>query len=126
MSTTNELMEQAKCYTCLPPGFWQLLKLGLLKQILLTVNNMADTSVNGLMEAAKCYTCVPPGNWHLLELALLKSISDGGGVGGGGVLYGTTDPTDAPASGSGSYYNTTSGEFWVWNSATSSWDQLIA
>lgn len=90
----TSLMASAACYTCAPPGQWQLMKLGLLKEILLAANPMADTSATGLMQSAACYACLPPGMWQLIELGLLRQLVDGGGTGGGGggVLETTGDP----------------------------------
>lgn len=89
----TSLMASAACYTCAPPGQWQLMKLGLLKQILLASSPMADTSATALMQHAACYACLPPGMWQLIELGLLKQIAEGGGVGGGGGVLSTTgDP----------------------------------
>lgn len=127
---TNSLLAEATCYDC-GGGFGQLqlLKLGLLRQILLATDPMADTSVNGLLAAANCYnSCAgSPGLMQLLELALLRQIVDGGGVGGGGgVTYGTSDPVAAPAGDSGFFYRTDTFQLWVWNSATASWDPLIS
>lgn len=47
--------------------------------------------------------------------------------GGGGVVYGTSDPSDAspPAGDSGWYYRTDTGALWVWNSADETWDSII-
>jgi len=117
----NSLLEASKCYeNCTAPGQWQLLKLGLLQQILLASNPMADTSVNALLEDAKCYACLSPGIWMLLELALLQQIVNNGGGGGGGVgsvLCGTVDPTTAPTGTCAIYYRTDTGTIFVWNGA---------
>ncbi len=94
MSTTaNALLAEVACYANQTDRQWLLIKLGLLKQILLSVNPMADTSPSALMQAAGCYACQSPGFWPLFELGLLKQIVDGGGLGaGGGVLATTGDP----------------------------------
>ncbi len=116
---TNTLLNDAKCYECLSPGLWQLLKLGLLQQILLASNPMADTSVNALLAAAKCYECLSPGMWQLLELALLQQIVDaGGGSGGGGLTCGAGAPVAAPASGCGGYINITDGSLFLYYSGS--------
>lgn len=95
----NTLLAEVKCFECSPPGQWQLLKLGLLKQILLANDSMADTSPSALLEAAKCYACSPPGFWMLYELALLQQIvANGGGGGGSGTIqvYTGAAPPAAP------------------------------
>lgn len=85
-------MALANCYEATPPHQWQLMQLGLLRQLVLAANPMADTSPSALMQQAACYTALPPGFWPLLQLALLKLLVDGGGTGGGGVLSTTGDP----------------------------------
>jgi len=121
----NTLLSDTKCYECLSPGLWQLLKLGLLKQILLASSPMADTSTNALLEAAKCYQCLSPGMWQLLELALLQQIVDAGSTGGGGVTCGSGDPGAAPSGACGLYVDTDAPpSLWAWDG--SAWQQLIA
>jgi hypothetical protein len=91
------LITETSCYQCLSSGQWQLLKLGLLRQILLASLPMADTSPAALLEAAKCYACLSPGMWQLLELALLQQIVDGGGGAGSGVQCTVGIPVAAPS-----------------------------
>ena len=119
----NTLLAAVKCYECLAPGQWQLLKLALLKQTLLALNSMSDTSVNTLLASVKCYECLAPGQWPLLELALLQQIA--AGVGTGGVLCGTTDPpVAAPTNNCSMYYKTTENKWWYWDGAA--WQPAIS
>lgn len=126
----NTLLADVKCYACQPPGLWQLLMLGLLKQTAEAVDPMADTTVAGLLEEVKCYACQPPGIWQLLTLALLKQIADAGGTGGGGgtgeVLCGTDDPTDDPGVDCAVYYRTDNYAMWKWHDGSGTWVQFIA
>lgn len=125
-TTVNALLAAAKCYQCAGVNP-QLLKLGLLKQIALSLDDMADTSVNALLEAAKCYNCSGV-NLLLLELGLLKVILDAGGMGGGsgGVLCGVLDPPVAdPGIDCCLYYNTATGGMWQWNDGTGAWDETL-
>jgi hypothetical protein len=124
----NTLLSEVKCYACQPPGIWQLLKLGLLRQILLAHDAMADTSVNTLLENVKCYECIPPGMWHLLELALLQAIlaAGGGGGGTGGVLCGVVNPVADPGVACAFYYRTDTLELWSWDDGAGTWAQIIA
>ncbi len=113
-STT--LLDETKCFVCLPPGMWQLLKLGLLKQILLGISPMADTSATALLAAAKCYECLPPGMWQLIELGLLQQIAGGGGGGGGASLQCTTGIPVAPPIGTcGLAVDSTTGTIYVYS-----------
>lgn len=77
----QSLLTAATCYDCYLPQAW-LLKLGLLKQILLNQNAMADTTPQGLITAAQCYDCPPL--YALYELGLLQQIVANGSAGGGG------------------------------------------
>lgn len=86
-TTPNALLAEVNAYQ----GQLDLLKLGLLRQLLLATNPMADTTPAALLQSAQCYLCQPPGMWPLFELALLKQLVDGGGV-GGGILATTGDP----------------------------------
>ncbi len=111
----NTLLADAVCYACQPGNAWAF-KLALLKQILLAVNPMADTSPNALLELAKCYSC-QPGNAESFELALLQQIVNAGGASGsGGVTCGAGAPSVAPASGCGLYVNTTNGAIYTYYS----------
>jgi len=47
-------------------------------------------------------------------------------AGGGGVSYGTVDPSSAPPGNSGIYYRTDTGGVWVWNPVSVEWDSIIA
>jgi hypothetical protein len=121
----NSLLAEAACYGCTGQGLLQLLKLGLLRQLLLASDPMADTTPNTLLASAACYGCVSDKDRQLLELGLLKAIVDAGGLGTGGITTGTDAPTDPPASGAGVYYKTDTFNLYVWNPDTSNWDQLI-
>ncbi len=117
----NTLLNDTRCYECLSPGMWQLLKLGLLKQILLASSPMADTSTNALLEAAKCYECLSPGMWQLLELALLQQIVNAGGGGGGTIqVYTGAAPPAAPDDPTkpALFYPTGGGTLFQWDGAS--------
>lgn len=120
----QSLLAASACYECQAPGELQLLKLGLLKQLVEATNAMADTSASALLAATRCYQCHPPGFWPLFELALLQMLA-GTGVGGGG-SSGVGAPTDPPASGNGTYLDTSNNSLWAWNPVTATWVQLIA
>ena len=75
------LMRDASCFTCVPPGFFQPLKLALLCQWLHTLNPAADCSVSALMRSAQCFVCLSPGEWQILKLQLYCNLANGGGGG---------------------------------------------
>jgi len=96
----QSLLSEANCYSCHAANEFTatLLKLGLLRQILLASDPMADTSPQTLLAAANCYSCYAsnPFTLSMMELALLAQIAGGSGTGGLSgqlVLYTTTDPT---------------------------------
>lgn len=90
----QSLLSAANCYLCYGggKGTLDLIKLGLLRQILLANNSMADTSPQALLAAANCYACYAPspGLMKLLELGLLAQIVNAGGASG---LSGNGPPT---------------------------------
>lgn len=121
-TTAASLLAAHYCDTCsIPPGlYFRVTLLVLLK----TLNGEAvSTNINTLMSEANCL-CIPDGLVPMATVAAAIAISQGGL--GGGVTYGTSNPTTAPASDSGWYYRTDTGALWIWNSATDSWDPVIA
>jgi hypothetical protein len=119
------LLAQAQCYDCagLP---WQLLQLGLLKQLVLLSNPVADLSPQALMNQVSCYACLSPGQWQLLSLAMLSLLVQAGGTGGGScLLCGTVNPTTAPSCTCAIYYNRATGGFWDWDSDLNQWVQFL-
>ncbi len=123
----NTLLADTACYECLGEAEWRMIQLGLLQQILLANNPMADTSANTLLEATKCYKCLGEAEWRMIELGLLQQIVDGGGGGGGGtggvVCFTGADPVAAPTNACTLAYRTDNGALWKWNGAA--WDQLL-
>lgn len=68
----------ANCYECYAanPYMLGLIELGLLRQMLLTINPSADVSPQTLMAQARCYECYAPNDYSLglLKLALLNQL----------------------------------------------------
>lgn len=109
----------------------ELLKLGLLKQILLTQNANAVTDPQTLLSQSACFSCFAssPGIMQLLELALLNQIA-----GVQQVYQGTTDPSIAQSGNTPAYLflpanvnlpalytNTTTGGVFTWVVGTQKW-----
>ena len=115
------LLASANCYLSYASSGYmtQLMKLGLLKQILLASNPMAATDPQSLLTSANCYLSYAssPYALELMELGLLALIATNGG-GGGGILSGAVDPTTAPSSTAAIYINTTSGRVWLYYNGT--------
>jgi hypothetical protein len=120
---TQTLLSAANQYSNNGDGDQQLLKLGLLKQILLNANPMAATDTQSLLSAASQYNNVPAGMWKLLELGLLQQIAAGGG-GSGGVLNGNGSPVGVITPTAGLLYiNNTDSTLWAVSNGA--WTQLV-
>ena len=92
----NSLLAQASCYSCYASNNFtlQLMQLALLRQTVLAVNPMADTSPQTLLAQAKCFECFAPNPYalKLMELALLAQLVSGGGTGVQEVFSGNGSP----------------------------------
>lgn len=120
------LLEETTCYQCNAANGYSLemIKLGLLRQLLLANNPNAMTDAKSLLQAASCYQCYAANSYMLkmLELGLLQQLVLNGGGGGGPagfVTCGTGAPTTAPTSSCGFYIQTDSvpaGQVWEYYS----------
>lgn len=118
------LLATAQCYNNYSAQSW-LLKLGLLRQIVLSLNPMTATDPQSLLSSAACYNNYGPGVWPLLELQLLALIvanGTGGGGGTAGVYFISTGaaPTTTPT-GNAITFDSSNGAIWAWNGTT--WTQ---
>lgn len=119
------LLAAASCYRCFGGNSesLQLMKLGLLRQILLGINANAMTDPQTLLEQATCYRCHANNGYtlELMELALLAQLVAAGGGAGGGIA-GAGAPTvtypAGPASGHEGtpYVDTLTGLIYWWYS----------
>jgi hypothetical protein len=128
----QSLLASANCYLCYQDE--PLLKLGLLRQILLALSPMADTSPQTLLANAKCYLCFGNSDSQLraMELSLLAQIAQnpGGGSGTGDVfrVISPLDPTSlGNVQGPAICYDDI-GNFWIKDNATNDalgWTKII-
>lgn len=130
------LLSEVACYSCMASdaGMMSLLKLGLLRQIVLAQNPMADVTAQGLLTQAQCFSCfgAGAGEMKLMELALLAQIATNGSAGGGGgsnppsgIVSPNGNVIGAPGA---TYFNKTDSTFWEQTSAVTAntgWIQLI-
>jgi hypothetical protein len=129
------LIDASKCYECYGASNYnlELIELGLLRQILLASNPVADTTPQTLLAAAKCYACYATSNYSLglLRLALLVQIVNAGGTGGGGgqlVVYTGASPTadgltpTDQTKAAIAYKIDGTGPTYVWNTTTHVWN----
>lgn len=122
------LFKQSGCYDCYAslPGVAQLLKLGLLRDILLSLNPNAMTDPQSLLNSAACYQCYASQAW-LLELSLLDQIAtniDNTVAAQTGVFSGVVDPAFNPGVGSAVYYRTDNKKVWLWDGVA--WNLIIS
>lgn len=118
LEDTTELIRAAACNTCIPIGMEPYV---ILAALILKGNGMpVPTDTNELLYEARCLTCIPIGLLPYVTINVIRTMTPGGGV-----QYGTVVPTAAPPGGSGTYYRTDTGDFWVWNPVTATWDALI-
>lgn len=119
----DSLIAQSNCHLSkLTPGLVGYVTLVVLDKI--RNGEPVSTNPQTLLSEANCLMCkLSPGMVPYAMLAAVIAIGNSGT--GGGVLYGTTNPVDAPLGDSGMYYRTDTFQLWVWNSATSTWDALI-
>lgn len=119
----DALLASSSCSLCkITPGMVGYVMLVVLDKI--RNGESVSTNPQTLLSEANCLLCkLSPGMVPYAILASLIAIGNSGA--GGGVVYGTANPTDPPVGDSGMYYRTDTYNLWVWNSATATWDQLI-
>jgi hypothetical protein len=117
--TVQDMMEVAKCYSCLTPKQLMEVRVALLCQILHAYNPMASCDIHDLMESAKCYSCLDLTQLSMIQTQLLCEILHaGGGTGSSCLFCGAVDPTEDPPCDCALYYNTANSAFWYWDGAT--------
>lgn len=124
MATPAEIATDASCYACIPDQAAALLYL--LNQIRENGGGSAMTPAE-ISNASTCYACIP--DKQAATLYLLEAIYSGGG--GGGASSGVTcsassNPSGTPTGNCGLWVRLDTGEMWVYNSGTASWNQLLA
>jgi hypothetical protein len=123
------LLQQAGCDDCYgSPGTYQLMRLGLLRQIVQALNSRVMTDPASLLAEANaaCYNCYQSQGW-LLELALLRQIALNQGSGGQSCLTclnGSDTPVVAPPCACAIAYNQNS-QFWFWDSIGLTWMPIL-
>lgn len=94
----KSLLAAADCLACYgtSPAQLELMKLGLLSQLVQAIDPSMDTSPKTLLAQAQCFACYgnSPALLSLMELGLLAIIAQTGGGGGGTqvVAYTGADP----------------------------------
>lgn len=106
------LMAQYQCWTYLD----ERTLLAIQAAILANANGM---TIDQASELAKCFNNVDKNRL----LAMIAALLCNGGS--GGVTSGAVNPTTAPTSGNGTFYNTVDHHFLVWDPVAGSWRQLV-
>lgn len=124
MATSQELVTDAQCYqACIPPGMVPYVQIAILQSIAGT-----DMTSQELMALGACYqACIPAGMAPFVAIGLLNEISIGGGGGGssGVTCSPSSAPSGTPTGNCGLWIKLDSGNMWVYNSGSASWDQLF-
>jgi hypothetical protein len=125
VATPAEIANSASCFACVPNQADALLYL--LNEIRVTGGGAAMTPAE-IAEAAKCYSCVP--NKQDAILYLLEAINANGGGGGGGgsgvTCSAASDPSGTPTGNCGIWVRLDTGQMWVYNSGSASWNLLLS
>lgn len=122
----NDLVNAAKCYTCLTPQLSEAIKISLLCQILQNSSPMASCDPVTLAAAAKCFMCLTPQQQQAIQTQLLCEILQGGGGGTSCIVCvdGALTPTDPAPCDCSIAYNQ-QGQFWFWHTLSASWIPFI-
>ena len=118
----NDLLYAGRCFLGLPQPQMDAIIAALLCQILQTNNPMATCDVQTLLDDGKCFTCLPQKQILAIQTQLLCEILHGGGSGTTCIVCLDADGApvdDAPCPCSIAYNML--GQFWFWNSLTSTW-----
>lgn len=124
VSSPNELMADATCFTCLEDRQTGAIIISLLVQILQSYDPMASSDVDTLMADAVCYTCLEPRQMGAIQLQLLGQIYEAM-LEAGRVQCGPADPVADPGSTCALYYNTTTSDLFYWDDGAGVWYTLI-
>jgi hypothetical protein len=118
----SELVASGKCFLPLLPVQREAIIISLLCKILQENDPMATCDPSSLLEDAKCFTCLPPNQQQAIQTQLLCEILHSGGTGSTCIvcLDEGEEPSDPATCDCSIAYNN-SGQFWFWNSLTSSW-----
>lgn len=124
VSSPNELMADATCFTCLEDRQTGAIIISLLVQILQHYNPMASSDVDTLMADAVCFTCLEPRQMAAVQLQLLGQIADS--VANGGIVQcGAVDPVADPGVPCALYYNTVTSDLFYWDDGAGVWYPLV-
>lgn len=122
-------MDSARSFAPLPGNQLQVITVSLLREILLSVSPMADTSPQALMNSAACLACLNPGQLAIIQTQLLCDLVtaiNNISVGSSCVSCSALDPVAVPAGCTCAFHvNTATSSLWYWNAGTATWLSLI-
>lgn len=123
MATTQELIDGSVCIqSCIPAGMQKAAIIYLLSQQLTPVPTPAEIAT-----AASCIQCgIPAGMMDAAILYLLNSGAGGGGASSGVTCSPSSDPSGTPTGNCGLWVRLDTGQAWVYNSTSSTWNLLLA
>lgn len=125
--SAQDLLNVAKCFSCLSPYQLALIQTSLLCQILQNSNPVATCDIQSLTNSAKCFWGVAPGQLAIIQTQLLCEILNAGGASGSGCLLCSqaSNPVDAPACDCALFYRRDTGTMWYWDAVLAQWVMLI-
>lgn len=71
---TDGLLSDAKCLDCLTPRQLKILSIQLLKDLLDTLDPLADTSNDTLLDSAKCLQCLTEKQLSAMSVQMLCNL----------------------------------------------------
>lgn len=123
--SAQELLDQARCFGVLNQHQMNLVTLGLLRQILLDNNPMANVDVQALLDAAKCFERLNPFQMAMVRTQLLCEILNVGIQQGCVYCSASSDPVDPPACDCALFYRRDNGTMWFWDPDDVEWVALL-
>lgn len=122
----NALLSASACWTCLPMGQLQIIRVQLLADILKAVKPVAAVDFQSLLSQAACFTCLSPGQLQIIEVQLLCEILQAGGASGTNacLIAQRGPPVGTCGFPFGIWYDPdpnspTAGNFWFWSALAS-------
>lgn len=125
------LLSETSCYQCDSSSKYslELIIIGLLRQYVVNLIPLADTSPQAVLAASSCYSCYASNGYmlKLIEIGLLKIIAENTVLVEPCIISGLGDPVGLPPCPSSLYYDRTTENpgVWTWDSVLSKWENII-
>lgn len=117
---TSSLMADAACFSCLPSGQMEAIKLSLLCRIAQSLDANMTCDPATLIEEARCFTCLPAGMLQIVQTQLLCNIAGATASGlapSDQVSCGNGEPVAAPTATCALYVDLLTTALYYWDGA---------